>query len=232
MVHPLPIASAAATILAGIFLPVLTIPLGLVWLISVGALAARRGDQRQLPDISHLPPSLQADLLEVTNALDQLQDAVRSVPEEQRPMFEGVIDEAEEVRESVLNLGVRAGAVHRHIEQMHAAETEDDLREHRERLKAAEDDSARRQIEASIAELEGRIERRDRLMNRLERYRGTIRSLESSAIDLADRAVDLAAGAPMEYDSLDERSPERKMSQMKASVAALEEVMRADTELI
>ncbi|MFO8079450.1 MAG: hypothetical protein R6V07_03995, partial [Armatimonadota bacterium] len=75
-------------------------------------------------------------------------------------------------------------------------------------------------------------ERRERLLARLARYRETLGSLEATAGELADRAMDLAAGAPMEYDTFDDQSPERKISEMKASVAAIEEVMRTETETL
>lgn len=202
--HPLSIVSAVGAVIAGVFVPVFVIPFAVLWGVSVVALAARRPPETRQPDVSHLPPSIQADLLGVTRALDQLQDAVRSVPAEQRPMFEGMEREAEEVRGSVLELGLKAGALHRHLE-------------------------ATRQDEA---ERPANSERRERLLERLARSRETLQSLEATAGELADRAMDLAAGAPTGYDTFDEQSPERRISEMKASVAAIEEVMRTETETL
>ncbi|MBD3292239.1 MAG: hypothetical protein GF393_04900 [Armatimonadia bacterium] len=204
LVHPLPIVFAAATIAAGVLMPLLALPGAAAWAISLGAIARRRVARSARPDTSHLPPSIQAELLDVTVALDQLQGAARSVPASQRPMFDGIEREADEVRDSVRQLAVQAGTLHRRIEA--------EVREGGSR--------------------EADAQRRERLLARLERYRGTLRSLEESATDLADRALDLATEAPMGYDALDEQSPERKISEMKASVAAIEEVMRADTETL
>ncbi len=230
--HPLSIAFAIVTIAAAMIAPILALPAAGAWIASVVVIAARRGAGERLPDISHLPPSIQADLAGVTAALDRLRDAARAVPADQRPLFEGIQREADEVRESVLQLAIAAGALHRHLETMRPEQVEADLAALRARLETTGDEAARRQIEASIADNERRIERRQALLARLERYRATIKSLESTAAEVADRAVDLAAGAPMEYDAFDDRSPERKVSEMKASVAALEEVLRTDTETI
>lgn len=232
MVHPLPIVLAAGTVIAGLISVILAIPLAAAWLASVIVIAHRRASRTRQPDISHLPPSIQADLLDVTAALDRLQSAARSVPPQQRPMFEGIEREADEVREAVLQLGIAAGALHRHLEATPPGQIEEELADLRARSDATKDEVSRGGIDASIAEREGRLERRERLLGRLERYRATLKSLEATARELADRAVDLAAGAPMEYDVLDEQSPERKISEMKASVAALEQVLRADTEII
>jgi hypothetical protein len=203
-VHPLPLLLAAGTVAAAFVMPLLAIPGAAAWAVATGAIAHRRTAKEAEPDISSLPPSLQADLLDVTTALDQLQDAVRSVPDQQRPIFEGIERESEEVRESVVQLAVTAGALHRHIEAMQ---------------------SDRGTPEAGAG-------RRERLLARLERYRATLQSLEDTAQDLTDRALDLAAGGAMGYDEFDEQAPERKITEMKASMAAIEEVMQADTEQI
>lgn len=204
MLHPLPIASAVAAVIAGIITPVLAIAPALLWGVAVVALAVRSAAQPPSARVSHLPPSIQADLLAVTTALDELQDAARSVPSEQRPMFEGIEGEAEQLRASVIDLALKAGAVHRHLE-------------------------ATRPQDAASAEEDGR---RKRLLEHLQSYRRTFRSLEATATELADRAIDLAAGAPMGYDALDDKSPERRISEMKASMAAIEEVMRTETETL
>ena len=204
MVHPLPIILAAGTIAAGVLMPLLAIPGAAAWAISAGVIAGRRAAQRAQPDLTSLPPSIQADLLGVTTALDRLQEAARSVPEAQRPMFEGIEREAEDIRGSVLRLALQAGLLHR-------------------------------SIEAELREGDGReadAQRRERRLATLEHQRTTLHSLEKSARDIADRAMDLAAGPPMGYDALDEQSPERKISEMKASMAAIEEVMRSNTEML
>ena len=70
-------------------------------------------------------------------------------------------------------------------------------------------------------------------MATLERYRATLRGLQASAEELAGRAVNLAAGGELAADeAFDEQSSARRITELKASVAALEEVMRAETETI
>ncbi|MGM0494487.1 MAG: hypothetical protein ACQER1_16265 [Armatimonadota bacterium] len=204
MRHPLPVVLAVGTVIAGVVHLLLAIPGALAWAVATGVIAGRRATDRSAPDVRALPPSIQADLMGVTTALDHLQDAVHSVPSEQRPMFESIEREARQVRDSVIALGLRAGMLHRHLE-------------------------ATRQDEG---ERPANPERRERLMERLARSRETLQSLEATAGELADRAMDLAAGAPMEYDTFDDQSPERKISEMKASVAAIEEVMRTETETL
>ena len=205
MLRPLPVVTAIATAAAGVFgAALVAISLGVVWLASTWVVAGRRARESAAPDISQLPPSIQADLLGVTTALDQLVDAMRAAPDEQQPMFEGIRGEAEEIRASVLDLGIKAGALHRHLEATVPTE-------------GAEEPNP---------------QRRERLLARLASYRETLHSLETTASELADRTLDLAAGAPMGYDELDELSPERKISEMKASMAAIEEVMQSETETL
>jgi chromosome segregation ATPase len=146
-------------------------------------------------------------------------------------MFEGIRRDAVEVRRSVLELGLRAGDLHRHIEANLPHTLEDRLEGLQARLAEADNDEARAETERSIEALEPRLERREQLLERLAEYRTTIRSLQATAEDLANRAEDLATRDEVEYD-YDEQSPERKISEMKASVAALEEVMRRDTNVI
>lgn len=233
MVSPVPVGIAIATVIGGIAVsPLLLLPGAAAWLLSVGIIAAGKTSRRPPPpDVSHLPPSIQAELAEVGGALDELQRAARSVRADQRPMFEGIEQEAEEVREAVLRLGITAGDLHRHLEAHGPEEMEERLEHLRSRLSAEEGSTARPEIEHEIATLERRMERREELMERLAHYRSSIRSLQTTCQDLANRATDLATERPMEYD-YDEQAPERRMSEMKASVAALEEVMRRDTNVI
>ena len=203
VLHPLPIAFAVVTVAAALISPILALPAAGLWIGSVVGIAALRGARKRGPDISHLSPSLQRDLLGVTTALDQLQDAAKAVPDEQKPMFESIEREAVDVRSSVLEFAVKAGALHRHLEA----------------------------TRPDAEQAPGDAERRERMLARLAQYHETLQSLETTARDLADRAVELAAGAPMRYDALDEQSPERKISEMKASMADIEEVMRAQLPL-
>ncbi len=227
----LPIGIAVATVAGAFLSPWLIIPGAGAWLLSVGLLAARHRPTREDPDISHLPPSIQAQLWDVTRALDELQIAARSVPDRQRVMFEGIQRDAADVRRSVLELGLRAGDLHRHIEANLPPTLQDRLERLRARLAESDGESSRGETERSIEALERRLERREQLLERLREYRTTIRSLQATAEDLANRAETLATRDEVEYD-YDEESPERKISEMKASVAALEEVMRQDTNVI
>ena len=231
VLHPVAIGSAIAAALSLAFgQPGLAVAFGLIWLGTVAVKAGRGPAVARAPEISHLPPSIQADLMGVMSARDQLQVAARSVPAEQRPLFEGIEREAEELRGSVLQLGLSAGALHRRLETMRPEQMAAEEAALRARLEATSDEVARGQLEASLADHEQRVERRQRLLGRLERYRATIKSLETTAAEIVDRATDLAAGVPMEYDAFGARSPERKVSEMKASAAAREDVLGAETE--
>ena len=67
------------------------------------------------------------------------------------------------------------------------------------------------------------------MMQMLERYRGTMAELVASALKLRSSVQLLAAGQLVDYESED--APARQMDEMKASVAALEEVMSTSTML-
>ena len=232
MKSPVPVGIAIATVIGGIIISPWLLPAGVAaWLVATGVSAARQISAGRPPDISHLPPSIQAELLAVGEALDELQKAAISVPAHQRPMFEGIEQEAEEMRDAVLRLGLTAGDLHRHLEAHRPEEMGERLDYLRSRLTEDEDSRALPEIEHKISTLERRMERREELMERLAHYRSSIRSLQTTCQDLANRATDLATARPKDYD-YDEEAPERRMSEMKASVAALEEVMRRDTNVI
>lgn len=65
---------------------------------------------------------------------------------------------------------------------------------------------------------------RQRMMEMLQRYRTTMGGLVEAARKLRSSVQLLAAGQLVDYDS--EQAPARQMDEMKASVAALEEVMQ------
>ena len=232
MASALPVGIAIATVIGGIAVsPLLLLPGAAVWLLAVGIIAAgRTSTHRPPPDVSHLPPSIQAELAEAGAALDELKRAARSVPSDRRMMFAGIEQEAEEVREAVLRLGLTAGDLHRSIEANRPEEITERIESLRARLEEEGGDAPRPEVEHEMRALEHRIRRREELLERLERYRASIRALQDDCRDLADRATDLATRRP-EVHSVDENAPERRMSEMKASIAALEELMQRDTDV-
>lgn len=231
MTGPLPVGIAVATVIGGIAItPWLLLPGAAAWLLAVAVGAAGREPVRVVPDVTHLPPSIQAELAGVGAALDALQRAARSVAASQRPVFEGIEREAEEMREAVVRLGLTAGDLHRHLEANRPEEMADRLEYLRSQVEAAEGGAAP-EIKHEISTLEGRVQRREQLMERLTHYRSSIRDLQTSCEELANRATDLATAGPLQYD-YEEQAPDRRMAEMKASVAALEEVMMRDTNVI
>lgn len=70
---------------------------------------------------------------------------------------------------------------------------------------------------------------RQRMMEMLQRYRTNMDELVASAHKLRSNVQLLAAGQLVDYDS--EHAPARQMDEMKASVAALEEVISTSTML-
>lgn len=70
---------------------------------------------------------------------------------------------------------------------------------------------------------------RERLFDMLERYRATMRELAQSTRGLRGTVARMAAGHALDTDRED--APVQKMDEMKASVAALEEVMSASMML-
>lgn len=231
-VKPLPIGIAVLTVFGSLLAPVVLVPGIAAWLLAVLITAYAAKPARRGPDVSHLPPSIQADLLDVNEALDRLRAAVRDVPPAHRPLFEGIEREAEEVRESVLRLGRQAGTLHRHLASSGAETLAAQAEGLRARLEHTTDESARREIEQSIKRVEARQAHREGLVGKLEQYRATLASLQATAEELADRAASLAAGAPLEYDMHDDQSAMRRITEMKASVAALEEVLGTETETL
>jgi len=226
---PGPIIIALATIAGSIFLsPWLLAPGAAAWVIAVMVTAGLRAQRERRPviDTTGLPPSIQADLQSVNAALDALSRAVARVPEDQRVMFAGIEQEALEVRDAVMRMAQAAGALHDHLAANRADDLHGRLDGQRQRLAAATDPAARVPLEAEIARTEERLARRQDMLATLERYRTALRELQGSAEDLADRAVNLSAGGELAlHEEFDEQSPIRKITELRASVAALEQVL-------
>ncbi|MGD9498116.1 MAG: hypothetical protein AB7Y46_17575 [Armatimonadota bacterium] len=231
---PFPIVVALATIAGSIFLtPLILIPGAAAWLIAVAVTAGVRA-YAQRPaaiDIRGLPPSIRRDLEGVNQALADLHAAIEAVPVQQRVLFADVEQEAREVRDAVVRMAVAAGSLHSYLASHPAEQMQAQLALLRGRLESAVEPAVRAEIEAAIASAEARLARREQLMAMLQRYRATLTGLQASAQELAGRAVKLTAGADLAADAaFGEDSAARRISELKASVAALEEVMEAETE--
>lgn len=229
LVEPGPIIIALATIAGSVFLsPLLAIPGAAAWVITVMAMAGRRARrQREAAiDASGLPPSIQADLRGVNSALDALGRALARVPEEQRVLFASVEAEAREVRAAVMRMAQAAGALHEYLAAHRADDLQGRIEAQRQRLAATTDPVARVPIQAEIARAEERLARRQDMRATLERYRAALRELQGSAEELADRVVNLSAGGVSAlYEEFDAEAPIRRIAELRASVAALEEVL-------
>lgn len=229
---PHAILIALVTLAGAILLsPWLLAPGTAAWVIAVMATAGRRAhsDRTAAIDTTALPPSIQADLQGVNAALDALQRALARIPEDQRILFANLEDEAHQVRDAVVRMAQAAGALHQHLAVNRADELRLRLAVQRQHLASTDDPAARASLEAEIARGEQRLERLEDMLATLERYRRALRELQQSVQDLADRAVNLSAGGELAlHDQYDERSPGRRIAELRASVAALEEVMRPE----
>lgn len=230
-VHPLSLVIAAGTIAGALLLsPLVIVPGAAAWVASVLLLALRRrAPTEEGPDTSRLPPSLQRDLQGVLAAIDELQAAIAGVSPDQRPVFEDVERQADGLRATAKRIALSAGALHARLADSRPQALEAEREQLRRRLEATRDDAARRNIEASLEAVRVRLQRREELMARLERHRATLRAMQSTAEELADRAARLASGE-MALEQMDEQAPARRVEELQASVAALEEVMRTDVQ--
>jgi len=233
---PFPIIVALATVAGAILLnPLVLIPGAAAWLIAVAVTAGLRAHAQSQPaiDTTGLPPSIQRELDGVNRALDQMQAAIATVPADQRVLFADVEEQAQQVRDAVTRMARSAGALHIYLAANRAEELQGRLEGLKQRLAAATDDAARAELGAAVANAEAQLARREQLLATLERYRATLRGLQATAEELAGRAVNLAAGGELAADeAFDEQSPARRITELKASVAALEEVMGTQTETI
>jgi len=235
-VSPLPIGIAIATVAGAVLVsPLLLIPGAGAWLVAVIATAAVRGRRAREAriDTAGLPPSIQRDLDGVNRALDQMQSAIATVSADQRVLFADVEEQARQVRDAVTRMARSAGALHAYLAAHRGDEAQGQLEGLRQRLAGAQDDGARAEIEAAIASAEAQLARHEQLLATLERYRATLRGLQATAEELAGRAVNLAVGGELAADDVfDEQSTARRITELKASVAALEEIMGTETETI
>lgn len=226
-VSPAALVVAAATAAGAIFLtPWLVVPGGIIYAALVYALGPARRAARPRPplDASALPPTIQRDLSGVRQALAGIRQAVASARAEQRPLLEGLLEEAAAVEEAAERLARSAAQLHGYL----AARNETELRQRIEGLEAdlgrAEDELARGQLEGALASSREELAQRDSLRGVLERWHATMRSLEASVAGAQSRVLRLAAGqlAASEAD----REPLPELEEMRGTIAALEEVMQ------
>ncbi len=200
MVGPGPLIIAAVTIGAAFVSPLLIAPGAIAWLACVyfvGRAKATSATRRAGMQVEALPPTIRGDLDEVTTALDEIGEMIRTAPSDSQILFVGITAEADDVRESVGELAQAAGNLHNYLAW------------------TANDDPAPPD--------------RERLMEMLAQYRGSMRELAESTQGLRAMVARMAAGRALDTDRED--APVQKMDEMKASVMALEEVMSTSTML-
>ena len=225
MLNPAAIVLAALTVGAAFISPLLAIPGAVAWALTVYFLGRGRAAGRRVArvDIKSLPPTVQRDLASVREALDQIRQAARSAPRDQRVLLADVVREAEDVEQAVERMALAAGSLHDSL-----AETADKTAQSRlealdAQAGAAADEAGRRKLQSEAEALRAQLAERERLTGTLERYRTTMQGLAASVQKLRGSITMLAAGQALDYDAVD--SPVRQMDEMKASVEALEEVM-------
>ena len=201
--HPVPIVLSLATVGAAFISPLLAIPGAVAWAIAVYFLS-RRGGARQpgTPDLSGL------------------MDMTSLPPTIQRDVFE--------VRQALADIRTTAQSTSRDQQIMLA----DVLREAGDVEQALVKQAiAAGQLHGYLASTLDQAESPDRrrMMEMLQGYRGTMAELVASAQKLRSSVQLMAAGQLVDYES--EEAPARQMDEMKASVAALEEVMSTSTML-
>lgn len=233
--NPLPVGIALATIVATLLVsPLVLIPGGIIWVGAVLATAAAksRAQHEARLDITNLPPSLRHDLEGLNGALDDLRAAIASVPADHRILFVDIEREAREVRDAVVQMAGSAAALHRYLATNRAEDLQERLAALRQRLSETQDQAMRTELEAAIGDTEAQLERRERLITTLNRYRATLHGLQATAEELASRAVNLAVGGELAaQETFDETSSAHHIAELKASAAALEEVMRTNIEI-
>jgi hypothetical protein len=200
MVSPAPLIIAAVTIGAAFVSPLLIAPGAVAWLACVYFVARARAAGRTGRagiDVAALPPTIRGDLDEVTTALDEIGETIRTAPRDSQVLFVGITAEAEGVRESVAQLALAAGNLHDYL--------------------------------ASTADNDPAPPDREGLLEMLAQYRATMRELTQSTQGLRSTVARMAAGHALDTDRED--APVQQLDEMRASVAALEEVMSTSTML-
>ncbi len=226
-VSPAAVVVAAATVAGAIFLsPWLILPGAVLYGALVYALGpARRASRREPPlNLSALPPTIQRDVTGVRDALAQVHTAAVSAGPQQRPLFEGLLEEADALAAGVERLALSAAHLHSYLAAMNEAELT-------RRIKALEADIARTQDKAGRGQLEQALQasreqlaEREELAELLDRCHATMRNLEASVRGIHSSVVRLASGQIAEADAATE--PLAELSEMRGTVAALEEVMQ------
>ncbi len=224
---PLPLIVAAASVAGALLLsPLVIIPGALVWASLVYALGpGKRSVHREPPvDISSFPPTIQRDVMAVKESLSGIQATVRTAPRDQRAFLEGLLSEAQQLDSAIGRLGLQAARVHGYLSSTH----EDGLRHRVEKLEAdlaaADEPGARAELGQALEASRQQLAQREQLRATLDQYYAAMRNLKASAADMHSRVIALASGQTAAADAATQPLPE--LDEMRASVAALEEVMQ------
>ena len=226
-ISPLPLIVAAATVAGALLLsPLVIIPGGLVWGALVYALGPARRAARREPsvDISSFPPTIQRDVTAVKQSLSGIQATVLAAPPDQRVFLEGLLSEAQQLDGAIGRLGQRAARVHGYL----SSTDEGALRRRTETLEAdladAADSPSRAQLEEALRASRQQLGQREGLRAVLDQYYAAMRTLKASAADMHSRVIALSSGQGAVAGAVTQPVPE--LDEMRASVAALEEVMQ------
>jgi len=220
---PAALLVAAATVGAAIFVsPWFLVPGVVVYGALLYALGLAR--RRRALDLSTFPPTIQRDLIEVKEALVALGQAARSAGPRQGPLFEGLLGEAAALEAAVERLAGCAARLHAYLAANNEAELHRRIQALEADLSRAEDTMARGQLEEALQASREQLQERAELHALLDRCQATMRNLHASAANIHSSVIKLASGQMTEAEMGIE--PISELSEMRGTIAALEEVMQ------
>ncbi|MFO7946731.1 MAG: hypothetical protein R6V19_07945 [Armatimonadota bacterium] len=233
LVAPAPMIVAAVTVGGALLLSPWVLVVGVpAWgLAVVATIFGELKDRAQQSierdrQIAALPPELQEMARRIERTVERIHETIDTSDDDVRYMMVNLQTEVRELADSSRDLLGSARHMHEYLQEHPPEALQEQRRRLRERLKQADDQGTRDQLQETLQELDEQIETRERIRALQQRTEAALSNIDASLGTVHAHVIQLSSnnmsGVPAE------RGPMQELDEVRGSVAALQEVIGSE----
>ncbi|MFP3902953.1 MAG: hypothetical protein ACLFWB_01805 [Armatimonadota bacterium] len=173
--------------------------------------------------IAALPAELRNTARRIERTLERIHETIETSDDDVRYMMVNLQTEVRELADSSHDLLNSARQMHEYLQEHPTEGLQEQRRRLRERLKQADDEGTRRQLQEALQELDEHIEARERIWALEQRTEAALSNIEASLGTVHAHVIQLSSNNMSAMPT--ERGPMRELDEVRGSVAALQEVI-------